>query len=285
LQPGDTVFATGPDWAFYPRVVRWVGVRTLDLTTHPDPELAAPIRIRAGALAPGRPLRDLVLSPDHCVLADGHLLRAFRLINGVSVVQERPASVTYVHVELDHHALLLAEGVAAESYLDEGHRGFFAGAIAVPGPLADRTVAACAPFAPDDAFAERIWQRVAARAQAPAPRPPAAPALRLIAGERHLRPAAVLGDRHLYALPPGVRVLRLVSPALRPTDSRPWAEDRRRLGVRVAGVTIDGARLPLDGPHAGRGWWCAEPDGCRWTDGDASLALPPAAVLEVRLSG
>jgi len=284
LRPGDVVLAAGPDEDWQPRTVRWVGIRALDLITHPDPELAAPIRIRAGALAPGQPRRDLVLSPDHCLLLDGHLLRAFRLINGVSVVQERPARVTYVHVELDRHALLRAEGVMAESYLEEGHRGFFTGAIAVPGPLADRAAPACAPYAPDDAFAERIWRRVAARAQAPAPSPRAAPALQVLAGERPLRPVAVQGDRRLYALPPGAAEIRLVSTVTRPTHSRPWTEDRRRLGVRVAGVMVDGARLPLDGPQATRGWWCADQDGCRWTDGDGRLALPPAAsVLEVRL--
>jgi hypothetical protein len=191
------------------------------MTTHSDPELAAPIRIRAGAVAPGLPRRDLVLSPDHCVLFDGHLLRAFRLINGVSVVQDRPARVTYVHVELERHALLLAEGVAAESYLDEGQHGFFDGATALPRPLADRFVPACAPFAPDDAFAECVWQR-AARAQAPAPRPRSAPVLRLLAGTRPLRRVAVQGNRHLYALPPGITDLRFVSPALRLTHSRPW---------------------------------------------------------------
>ncbi len=286
LRPGDAVLAAGPDGAWRPRTVRWVGARTLDLAAHPDPEMAAPIRIRAGAIAPGLPRRDLVLSPDHCLLADGHLLRAFRLINGVSVVQQQPASVTYVHVELDRHALLLAEGVAAESYLDEGHCGFFAGGIAVPGPLADRAVPACAPYAPDDAFAERIWRRVAACAQAPVPSPRAAPALQVLAGERRLRPVAVQGDRRLYALPPGAAEIRLVSAATRPTHSRPWTEDRRRLGVRIARVMVDGARLPLDGPPAARGWWRTEADGCRWTDGDARLALPPAAaLLDLRLSG
>ncbi len=285
LRPGDVVFAAGPERVWRPQTVRWIGVRTLDLATHPEPELAAPIRIRAGALAPDLPRRDLVLSPDHCLLFDGHLLRAFRLLNGASVVQEQPARVTYVHIELERHALLLAEGVAAESYLDEGHRGFFDGATGLPGPLADRTTPTCAPFAPDDAFAERIWRRVAAGAQAPAPAPRSAPALRLLASGRPLHPAAIQGGRHLYALPPSATELRLISPAARPTDSRPWAEDRRRLGLRIASVTVDGARMPLDGPQAARGWWCAEPDGCRWTDGDASLALPPAAsVLEVRLS-
>ncbi len=42
--------------------------------------------------------------------------------------QHRPragASVTYWHVELDAHDILLAEGLPAESYLDWGDRPFF----------------------------------------------------------------------------------------------------------------------------------------------------------------
>jgi hypothetical protein len=34
--------------------------------------------------------------------------------------------VDYYHVELDQHAILLAEGRPAESYLNTGNRGFFA---------------------------------------------------------------------------------------------------------------------------------------------------------------
>ncbi|HJE25718.1 MAG TPA: Hint domain-containing protein, partial [Methylorubrum populi] len=36
------------------------------------------------------------------------------------------ATVTYWHVELDAHDILLAEGLPAESYIDGGDRAFFA---------------------------------------------------------------------------------------------------------------------------------------------------------------
>ena len=217
---------------------------------------------------------------------DGHLLRAFRLINGVSVMQELPRAITYVHIELDRHALLLAEGMPAESYLDEGFRAFFDGALASPGPLHDRVAPACAPFAPDDAFAERIWRRIADRAGAALPPPQAPPSVTVLAAGRTLRPVAAKGERRIFALPRDTRQVRLVSPASRPAHQRPWSEDRRRLGVSVRRIVLDGARtVPLDAPALGRGWHAPEPGG-RWTDGDAHLHLPAGTrLLELRLAG
>jgi hypothetical protein len=250
---------------------------------HPDPELVAPIRFRAGSLGAGLPVRDLLLSPDHCLAIDGCLVRAFRLVNGVSIVQERDCrSVEYFHVELPAHALLLAEGVAAESYLDEGRRDFFGDtpALHVPADLQDRAAraGACLPFAPNDAFVETIWQRLAQRAGVPAPLAADMGAdLRVQANGRWLRPVLADGCRHIYALPPATSELRLLSPAQRPTDRRPWAEDRRRLGVCVRAVVLDdGADIALDGPALGAGWWPAEGGGRqRWTAGDARLTVPP----------
>ncbi len=40
------------------------------------------------------------------------------LINGTTITREPVVAVTYWHVELDAHDILLAEGLPAESYLD-----------------------------------------------------------------------------------------------------------------------------------------------------------------------
>lgn len=107
------------------RRVRWVGLRTVDVDNHPRPWDVAPVRVRAHALAPGRPHRDVQLSPDHAVLVDGALIPVRYLINGATVVQEFCAVVTYLHVELDEHDVLLADGLPCESYLDTGNRHAF----------------------------------------------------------------------------------------------------------------------------------------------------------------
>jgi len=108
------------------RRVVWVGRRTVEVKHHPRPWDVAPVRIRAGALAAGQPARDLRLSPDHAVLVDGALIPVRYLLNGASIVQQRVARITYWHVELDAHDVLLAEGMPCESFLDTGNRGAFA---------------------------------------------------------------------------------------------------------------------------------------------------------------
>lgn len=123
------------------RPIRWIGCRTLDCSASSRPSAVWPVRVRAGAFGPGLPARDLRLSPGHPVLvgadADGRggvLVPIMCLINGTTIEREPTAAVTYWHVELDAHDLLLAEGFPAESYYDMGSRPWFAGE---DGPLID----------------------------------------------------------------------------------------------------------------------------------------------------
>ncbi len=71
-------------------------------------------------------MRDLRLSPDHAVFVDGAPVPVRYLLNGATIVQEPSQSVSYFHLERDAHDVLLAEGLACESYLDTGNRSAFA---------------------------------------------------------------------------------------------------------------------------------------------------------------
>jgi hypothetical protein len=106
--------------------VRWIGRNTVS-TRFADPLRVLPIRIRAGALDEGLPERDLLVSPEHALLVEDILIQAGALVNGVSIIRERdvPETFTYHHVELAEHALILAEGAAAESFVDNIHRSAF----------------------------------------------------------------------------------------------------------------------------------------------------------------
>lgn len=173
LRVGDMVVTSGGRGAVEP--VIWLGHAEVNIARHARPEAVAPILIRAGALGEGVPFRDLRVSPDHALFLDGCLVPAGLLVNGRTIIREAwcPA-VTYWHVELPRHAVLLAEGAAAESYLDDGNRKHFDnGAIASlfqdfaserGNGVYDRE--ACYPVLREGEGLAAIRARLAARAEA-----------------------------------------------------------------------------------------------------------------------
>ncbi|MCW2283872.1 hypothetical protein M2323_001481 [Rhodoblastus acidophilus] len=106
--------------------IRWIGRRTIH-RRFADPLRACPIRIKAGALGDKMPRRDLLLSPDHALFISGALIHAGALVNGASILRETrvPERFTYFHVELADHDLVLAEGAAAETFVDNVDRMSF----------------------------------------------------------------------------------------------------------------------------------------------------------------
>ncbi len=309
LRPGKQVI-TLVDGQEVPQTVAWLGHRRIGLAGHAQPETVAPIRIQRDAFADGMPHRDLMVSPDHAIFVDGKLICARQLVNGTTIRQELDwTAVDYYHVELDRHAILLAEGLPAESYIDTGNSGFFAnsGAPLVLHPdLTDETdyptreAGSCAPFVWDEASVQPIWQRLADRAAAIA-RPVLQRVtttdadLRLLADQRPVKPVFSNRDRVIFVLPRGAREVRLVSRAQSPTEARPWLDDRRRLGVRVKRIVLRSAdevrEIPVDHPDLTEGWWAVERDGqviSRWTNGEAELPLPAMSgpvMLEFHLAG
>ena len=121
-----------------------------------------PVRVRAGAFGVGCPCADVRLSPDHAVYCAGVLIPVRYLVNGESVVWEALQSVTYWHVELDRHDVMLAEGLLVESFLDTGNRGVFSGEIAAPAEFAFQRweAAGCAPLLLGGSLLETIRARL-----------------------------------------------------------------------------------------------------------------------------
>ena len=69
------------------------------------------IRIRAHAFAPDMPARDLVLSGEHAIYADGALFQLADLCNGISIFPEPAQPALLYRIELDAHDVILAEGL------------------------------------------------------------------------------------------------------------------------------------------------------------------------------
>ena len=138
----------------------WTGHRTVDCRHHPDPATVCPVRVRAGAFGPGLPSRDLLLSPDHALFVDDVLIPVRHLITGGAIRQMVMAEVTYHHIELPAHDVILAEGLPVESYLDTGGRANFGtgGVVRLFPDFNARLweMAGCAPLVSNGPVLERV---------------------------------------------------------------------------------------------------------------------------------
>ena len=101
-----------------PQPIRWIGRRTV-----PGTGPYAPVEIGAGVLGNLRPLR---VSPQHRFLIEGWqaemlygeaevFASAIHLVDGERIRQVPCRSVTYIHVMLDAHHVIFAEGAPTES--------------------------------------------------------------------------------------------------------------------------------------------------------------------------
>lgn len=113
--------------------VKWIGRQTVSTVFQHDDD-RAPIRIAAGALSDylggdRLPARDLALTADHALLIGGMLVQAGALVNGSTIRRMTPEETGAVyavwHVETQDHALILAEGCAAETFIDNDSRRRF----------------------------------------------------------------------------------------------------------------------------------------------------------------
>jgi hypothetical protein len=169
LAVGDTVVTASGQH----RPIRWIGRRSYSgrfLAANPAVQ---PIRFRAGCLGRGLPRRDLVVSPNHAMFLDGVLVPSACLVNGVSIAVDRTMdTVQYVHVELDSHDVLLAEGAPAESFVDDDSRAMFRNAhewAALHPGSAPAPAVYCAPRVDQGEVLQWIRHEIDARAGLMAP--------------------------------------------------------------------------------------------------------------------
>ena len=116
LRSGDMVITRDHG----PQPIRWIGRRTV-----PGVDRFAPISIAAHVLDGAT--RDLLVSPQHRFLFTGYkaellfgfdevLVAAKHLVDGRDVIAAPQAAVTYIHMMLDCHEVVYADGAATESF-------------------------------------------------------------------------------------------------------------------------------------------------------------------------
>jgi hypothetical protein len=146
--------------------IKWIGTRSY-AAPFANHKKILPVCLKRDAIADGVPSRDLYVSPGHAICIDDALFHAARLVNGVSITQaERVERITYYHVELATHEILLAENCPAESFRDESFRRQFQNAdefyALYPGHAADQTT--CLPRHDSGMALHAVQRRLAARA-------------------------------------------------------------------------------------------------------------------------
>ncbi|MBR0560626.1 Hint domain-containing protein [Neokomagataea anthophila] len=290
---GDLVTAYDLEGRAEGRVVQWVGQRQARIDAGlPDDEAGYPVRIVKDGIAPGVPSDDLLVTSEHCMLLDGVFVPVRMLVNGRTISYDRSVvSYQYYHIETENHAIIRANGALTESYLNTGNRNSFTQCghvVSIGGsPVKSWEQDAAAPLASDMERVEPLFRALEQRADALGfARVPAVPVtqdaelmLRTNTGQT-FEVLRCVEDSVFFRLPSGVSFVELLSRTSRPCDYvGPFCDDRRSLGVAVAGIMLHGLegksdlsayRTDVECP----GWHACEHSEVRWTSGAARIDLP-----------
>ncbi|MBS1103820.1 Hint domain-containing protein [Gluconobacter sp. Dm-62] len=299
LRTGDEVLAWH-EGAPSARKVIWTGRRqTTTNPALPDDQAGYPVRVLANAIAENVPHKDMLITAEHCLFMNGRFIPARMLVNGHSIFYDRSlTSYEYFHIETRDHAVIMADGMLTESYLDTGNRHTFRqdGKILAIGGQHKTWADAAAPLEVSRDFVEPLYRQIESRA-IQQQLPPAAegihalqttedPDLHLVASDGQIiRPMRQVKDRTLFMIPPGITSVTLMSHASRPCDTiGPFVDDRRNLGVLVGDIVFFDSGTTTDiETHLEHqpleGWSGPENTRCRWTTGNAVIPLGERAPL------
>ncbi len=279
IAPGDAVVTASGRV----RAVAWVGWRSLDLAL--SSPLLRPICIARGAFAPCVPRRDVSVSPLHAIAMGGALVPACLLVNGATITRDdRALTVTYFHIELSGHDLLLADGLACESYRDTGNRARFAQGRGV----AQGVLPACLPLLTGGAKLAALRADLHQRAERLGYRMTHGLAIEALVREALVGEAligeALIGDaviagrlrRGWVCFEPRTKIdrLELRLRAATPAETDPASEDRRELGFCAGAVRVDGRPVAA---QLIAGWYPrARDDRGVWSGASAQMLLARA---------
>jgi hypothetical protein len=267
------------------RPVVWIGTGRV-MVARGRRSAATPVIVRKGALAENVPHHDLRVTKGHSLYLDGVLVPVEFLVNHRSILwDDRAQEVTIYHIELATHDVLLANGVPAESYRDDGNRWLFHNSNngwALPPQLP------CAPVLMGGDTVDALWRRLLDRAGPRSTLPLTDdPDLHLLIDGVRCDAVEQRDDRALFRLAARPGCVRIRSRSAVPQELG-TVRDARSLGVAVRRIVLaqswrycvveaNAARL-ADGYHA-----FESNTGIRWTNGDA--AVPAALFADMNGAG
>ena len=124
LRIGDSVVTVSGE----AKRIKFIGRRELSREpSKPWTRHEGPVKISRFAIDGKAPHSDLYVSPAHAIYIGDVLIPANNLVNGVTIVADakpEELSLTYLHIELDTHEAILAEGLAVESFLRDNPHAF-----------------------------------------------------------------------------------------------------------------------------------------------------------------
>ena len=291
IVPGDNIIAYVNSSEEIRQVI-WTAQSHCDVQSHLSDDLAGyPVRILRGAIADGIPSKDMLITAEHCLFLNGKFVPARMLVNKRSIFFDKSiTSYEYYHIETKKHSVIMADGMLTESYLNtSNHRSFYAEGNVIsfiPHRQLTWDDAAVSLDVSRD-FVEPLFRQVEDRAIA-ANLPQRSENSKLTEeADLHLltnsdvciRPVREHNGHMTFVIPSGVKSVRIVSNASRPSDViGPFVDDRRYFGVAVCDITLfENGRSRYINTHLTdkdlSGWNTLEWEDCRWTSGNAFLPL------------
>jgi hypothetical protein len=258
-----------------PREIRWIGKgKVVAISGQRTPE--TPVIIHKHAIEANVPNQDLHLTKAPGRYLDGVLIPVEFLVNHRSIVwDDRAKEMDIYHIELDSHDVLVANGVPAESYRDDGNRFLFHNASSGWG------LPPQVPFAPVETggpVVDRVWKRLLERA-GPRNLPPMTddPNLQLIVDGEPVTGTATDDLVKVFRLGHRPKRVILASREVVPAEIG-FARDPRSLGVALRRLEVrsgaDFMIMEADDPRLEDGFHYYEAENrLRWTDGYATLPV------------
>lgn len=293
IEVGDKVVVYSKEGKTLQPVI-WTGHRIGRVDPNLSDDIGGyPVRIVKDALGPNIPFKDLLITAEHCLCLDEQFIPVRMLVNGRSIYYDHSiVSYTYYHIECEKHAVICANGMLTETYLNTGHRQFFLqDEKTISYKCGSKTWEkdAAVPLKTDRTTVEPYFinflekaQKLELKDRNQSFERTQNPSLRLLTNQGEIIYPCHKGSKthFIFLIPSYVKDIRILSRTSRPCDViGPFVDDRRDLGVLVGRIVLFDRhkKIHFIDQHLQQsdlsGWHSQENSKVRWTKGNGFISL------------